>query len=143
MTLSMYRPRHLADVMNRLFEEAYVRPQRSQTVVEDDALPLDVQDKDDAYIITAAIPGLTPEAVSIEVQSNSVTIRGEVAAPEADDEARWVMQERTYGKFARTLNFQVELDSVKAEASVANGLLTLRIPKAEAAKPKLVKVLAK
>jgi HSP20 family protein len=66
-----------------------------------------------------------------------------VVAPEYDDQAQWVLQERSYGKFSRTLNFTVELDSGKAEAAVENGLLNLRVPKAETAKPKMVKIQAK
>lgn len=142
MNLSLYRPRYLADAMHR-FDESFVRSFRSPHVIEDDPLPLDVLDKDDVYIITAAIPGLKPEDVNIEIQNNTVTIRGEVVAPEHDDQAQWVLQERSYGKFSRTLNFTVELDSVKAEAIVENGLLNLRVPKAETAKPRMVKIQAK
>ncbi len=143
MTLSLYRPSHLADTMQRLFDESFVRPYRRPYVIEDAPLPLDVLDKDDEYIITAAIPSLKPEDVNIEIQNNTVTIRGEVVAPAYDDQAQWVLQERGYGKFSRTLNFTVDLDSVKAEATVENGLLTLRVPKAESAKPRMVKIQAK
>lgn len=143
MTLSLYRPRHLADAMQRLFNESFMRSHGSPYVIEDDPLLLDVLAKDDEYIITAAIPGLKPEDVNIEVQNNTVTIRGEVVAPEADGQAQWMLQERSYGRFARTLNFPVELDSVKAEAAVENGVLSLRVPMAETAKPRMVKIQAK
>ncbi len=53
------------------------------------------------------------------------------------------MQERRYGKFARTLTLPAEVDSAKAEATIENGLLTLRVPKAEAARPKMIKVKAR
>jgi HSP20 family protein len=143
MTLSVYRPSHMADAIQRFFDESFVRSYRRPHVIEDAPLPLDVQDKDDAYIITATVPSLKPEDVNIEIQNNTVTIRGEVVAPEYDDQAQWVLQERSYGKFSRTLTFRVELDSVKAEATVENGLLTLRVPKAETAKPRMVKIQAK
>jgi HSP20 family protein len=120
-----------------------MRSHGSPYVIEDDPLLLDVLAKDDEYIITAAIPGLKPEDVNIEVQNNTVTIRGEVVAPEADGQAQWMLQERSYGRFARTLNFPVELDSVKAEAAVENGVLSLRVPMAETAKPRMVKIQAK
>lgn len=143
MTLSLYRPSHMADAMQRLFDESFVRPYRRLQVIEDTPLPLDVLDKDDEYIITATVPGLKPEDVNIEIQNKTVTIRGEVIAPENDEQAQWMLQERSYGKFSRTLTFTVELDSVKAEATVENGLLTLRVPKAETAKPRMVKIQAK
>jgi len=53
------------------------------------------------------------------------------------------MQERPYGKFQRTLNINIAVDANKAEARYENGLLTLVIPKSEAAKPKVIQVAAK
>jgi HSP20 family protein len=143
MTLSAYRPSYMPDTMQRLLYEYQMRSYRRSQVTEEAPLRLDVLDQDDVYIITAAVPGLKPEDVAIEIQKNAVTIRGEVVASEHDEQAEWVLQERGYGKLARTLNFKAELDSLKAEATVENGVLTLRVPKAESAKPRMVKIQAK
>ena len=99
--------------------------------------------KDDEYVITASTPGLKAEDLSVEVLGDTVTVSGEIFAPAPDEKAKYVLQERRYGKFARTLTLPVELDSAKAEAVIENGLLTLRVPKAEAARPKMIKVKAK
>ncbi len=143
MPLSIYRPMRLIDAMDRLFDESLVHPYDHPYVAESYPLPLDVQAGDDEYVVTAAVPGLKADDLGVEVLGESVTIRGEVFAPEADEKANWLLQERQYGKFARTLNFPVELDAAKAEAHVENGVLTLRVPKSEAAKPKTIKVKAR
>lgn len=106
-------------------------------------LPLDVRAEGDDYVITAAVPGLRAEDVSVEILGQRVTISGDVPAPEADEKAEWLLRERGYGQFSRTLKFAAELDGAHAEAIVKDGVLTLRLPKAETAKPKQIKVLAK
>ena len=59
------------------------------------------------------------------------------------ENVNYVLQERTYGEFQRTLTINVAVDADKAEAKFENGLLTLTIPKAEAAKPKTIQVRSK
>jgi HSP20 family protein len=79
----------------------------------------------------------------VEVLGETVTIRGEIKSEQNGEQDGYLLQERRYGKFSRTLNFPVELDGAKAEASVENGVLTLRVPKAETARPKTIKVKAR
>jgi len=145
MTLSIYRPMRLIDAMNRLFDESVLHPNDRPYVADERAyaLPLDVIAKDDEYVITAAVPGLKPDDLSVEVLGETVTIRGEIKSEQNGEQDGYLLQERRYGKFSRTLNFPVELDGAKAEASVENGVLTLRVPKAETARPKMIKVKAK
>jgi HSP20 family protein len=145
MTLSIYRPMRLIDAMNRLFDESVLHPYDRPYVADERAyaLPLDVIAKDDEYVITAAVPGLEPDDLSVEVLGETVTIRGEIKSEQNGEQDGYLLQERRYGKFSRTLNFPVELDGAKAEASVENGVLTLRVPKAETARPKTIKVKAR
>ena len=107
------------------------------------ALPLDVVAAGDEYIIRAAVPGLKAEDLHLEVLGDTITIRGEVAAEEQSEEANWLLRERSNGKFARTLTLPTEVDGAKAEAAIENGVLTLRLPKAETARPKNITVKAK
>lgn len=106
-------------------------------------LPLDVRAEGDDYVLTASVPGLRAEDLSVEILGERVTLAGQIPASEADEKAEWLLRERGYGKFARTLKFAAELDGAHAEATVKDGVLTLRLPKAETAKPKQIKVLAK
>lgn len=145
MTLSIYRPMRMSDVMNRLFADPYLRRSPYYGDYTNDAyvMPLDVIAKEDEFVIMAAVPGLKPEDLSVEVLGETVTLKGTVSAPAEDEKTTWLLQERQYGRFSRTLNFPVELNGAKADASIEDGILTLRIPKSETAKPKTIKVTAK
>ena len=101
--------------------------------------PVDVKDVNDAFTITAMLPGLTPEEVEIQIVNENVSLKGEFKN-ELEEGAAYILQERPSGKFFRTVTLSDMLDSAKAEAHMENGILTLRIPKAEAAKPKTIKV---
>ena len=140
MSLSLYRPFRLSEMMDRMFDDSVFGPR----VMGGLGIPMDVYVTDEDYIIYALVPGLRAEDLNVEVNDNTVTIQGEVAAPaKMSDKSNCLLQEIRYGKFSRSVAISGEIDGAKAEAHVENGLLTLRIPKAEAAKPKTIKVLAK
>ena len=100
------------------------------------SLAVDVRADDDAYVVTAFVPGLTAEELNIQVLDDTVSIEGEYKA----DESQYMLSELPSGAFRRTLRLPTELDADKAEANIENGVLTLRLPKAESARPKVVKV---
>lgn len=104
-------------------------------------IPVDVKAEDDAYVLTAMIPGVSAEDLNIQVVNETVTIQGEIKS--AEDKGDYLLRERPTGNFSRVLTLPDELDAAKADADVTNGVLTLRIPKAEDAKPKSIKVVAK
>lgn len=102
-------------------------------------VPMDVQAENDDFIITALVPGLKPEDLNIQIINESVTLSGELKLGE-DEKANIIHRECPSGKFHRTITLPSTLDATKAEAHVENGVLTLRVPKAEEAKPKTIKV---
>ena len=136
-----YRPTRFAEAVNRLFDESVVNPQLSNPTIA--ALPLNVVLSGDTYVITAAVPGLKAEDLHLEVLGDTVTLSGELPAPELGEHDQWLLRERRSGKFVRTLTLPTEVEGAQAEASVEQGVLTVRLPKAETAKPKSIKVLAK
>ena len=136
-----YRPLRLSEAVSRLFDESIVNPQLLSP--EAAALRLDIVANGDEYVITAAVPGLKAEDLSLEVLGDTVTIRGEMPATEAPEGVEVLLHERRYGKFVRSVTLPAEVDGAKAEAAIADGVLTLRLPKAETAKPKTIKVNAK
>jgi HSP20 family protein len=138
MSLTLYRPMRIFEMLDRMYNPDLDRPR----AVIPMAMPLDVVDGEDDYVVKAVVPGLKAEDLNIEIKDNVVTLTGETKEPETG-KGRYLMDEICYGKFARTLTIDGDLDGSKAEAHLENGLLTLRIPKAESAKPKVVKVLAK
>ena len=93
----------------------------------------------DLYVITSLVPGLEADAINVEVLNNTVAIRGEFQAVEREGE-KYLLCELPAGRFSRIITLPVALDSAKAEASLKNGVFTLRVPKAEAHRPKVIKV---
>jgi HSP20 family protein len=122
----------LREAMNRLFEASHVRPDSLFSVGS--AGQLDVYTEGDNYVIEAALPGLNPDAVSVEVLGNQVTISGEY--PAAPEGRQYLLRERAAGRFRRTLTLPSDVDVAKAEGHYEHGLLRLTAPKAEHAKPK-------
>ena len=103
------------------------------------SLAVDVREEADAYILSALVPGLKADDLNIQVLEDVVTIAGEFK----DDESQYLMRELPYGSFSRTLRLPVTLDAGKAEAKITDGVLTLRLAKAESARPKTIKVAVK
>jgi len=104
--------------------------------------PVDVRAEKDDFIITAFLPGVKSEDLNIQVVNETVSIQGEIK-PRGDNSEDYLLQECPVGKFVRTLTLPDPLNSAKAEASLENGVLTLRVPKAEEARPKMIKVVSK
>jgi len=132
----------LREAMDHLFEDSYV-PTRRQAEQREQVwrLPLDAYITAEEIVILANMPGVTPEKVEISIEGDTLTIKGERPAP--IENVDYVLQERTYGKFQRTLNINIPVDANKAEAKFEDGLLTLVVPKAEAVKPKTIQVVSK
>jgi HSP20 family protein len=86
---------------------------------------------------------MDPSALDISIEKGQVTIKGEVPDVAASEEARnatWYVHELPHGEFQRTLSVPFEVDANRAEATFENGMLRLVLPKAEAARPRQIKV---
>jgi HSP20 family protein len=131
----------LRDAMDRLFNESFVPGTR--TALGASAFPLDVYATEDAMTVLAAVPGIDPSALDISIEKGQVTIKGQVPDVADSEEARnatWYVHELPHGEFQRTLSVPFEVDAGKAEATFENGMLRLTLPKAEAARPRQIKV---
>jgi HSP20 family protein len=134
----------LRDAMDRLFEDSFFRTSLTWREVEGERvmrLPLDVYMTPEEVVIQATVPGLKPDDVQITLEGDTLTIKGEVKPP--IENVDYILQERPYGQFSRTLTFNIPIQADKAEATFENGVLTLVVPKAEAIKPKTIKVKAR
>ena len=127
----------LSDAMDRMFEDAWTRPTPARAEREA-RLPLDVYTTPSEVVLTANVPGLKPDEVEITLEGDTLSIHGEFKAPMENVE--YVFQERSFGKFSRTLTINVPVDVNKVEATFDSGVLTITLPKAEAARPKTIKV---
>jgi HSP20 family protein len=102
-------------------------------------LPVDVHVDDDGYIITASVPGLTPDKVEIKILDNVVTLTGG-AEDGHEEDGRYLMREIGTSHFERSFELPDPVDASKAEASMKDGLLTVRLPKAEESRPKVIEI---
>lgn len=120
----------------------WARPYRAENDVENEVdvfVPVNVRADGDDFVISALIPGVKADKLSIQVVNETVTIEGEIPAETAED-ARYLLQERPSGKFYRVIRLAQPLDPGKAEADLSDGVLTLRVPKAEEARPRTIKI---
>lgn len=127
--------------MDRLFEDSFVRPSRTGLADwSSGILPVDMIDKDDQVLIKASVPGVQPDDIDITITGDTLTIKGEVYATDETGSDKYLCRECQYGAFSRSMTLPSGLDTDGAEASFENGVLTLRIPKAEEVKPKMIRV---
>lgn len=97
-------------------------------------------EEEEAAYLEAELPGLTLGDIEVSVMGNAVSIQGERKLPEMK-EATYYRRERATGRFSRTMTLPWEINAEKVEAKLHEGILTVRLPKAESAKPKKIKVL--
>lgn len=103
--------------------------------------PLDVMEGENEYVISALLPGIKADDVNIQVVNDTLSISGEIDAGR-DENASYLLQERPEGSFSRTLTLEDPLDADNIKAELVNGVLTLHVPKSEAARPKKISVKA-
>lgn len=127
---------HMRRMMDRLMDELETE---QRTTEREMTLALDVLADDDGYTVRALIPGVEAEDLEVEVLNNTVTISGEFPTVESTD-GKYLLSELPTGRFSRSITLPTALDSSKVDASLRNGVLTLRIPKAEAHRPKTIQV---
>ncbi len=127
----------MRDAMNRMFEDTIAETTPTEREM---MLAVDVQAEDEAYEIVALVPGLDADDLNIEVLNNTVTLRGEFKSTAMED-SKYLVSELPAGRFSRVLTMPADLDSAKAEASIKNGVLRLRVPKAESHRPKSIKII--
>ena len=142
MTFYMFPSRRFANMrqaMDRLLDEGLGEASQESRELQ---LAVDIQATDEAYLLTAFVPGLSAEEMDIEILNNTVTIRGEFKST-GKEEAKYLLCELPAGPFSRTITLPTSLDPARTEASMKNGILTLSIPKAEAHRPKSIKVVSK
>lgn len=96
------------------------------------------EDKDN-YYLRAELPGISAEDLEISVTGSTLSLEGERKIPEAEN-ARYHRRERESGKFSRVLTLPSQIDSEKVEAHSTDGILTVKLPKSEAAKPRQITV---
>lgn len=124
--MSLYiQPYPFRRTVRRLAAESQTRP-----------LGVNVREEDDAYVLSALVPGLKAEDLNIQVLENVVSIEGEYKS----EEAEYLLSELPNGSFRRALRLPSDIEADQVQAKIADGVLTLNLPKAESARPKKIQI---
>jgi HSP20 family protein len=135
----------MREAIGRLFDEAFVRPGSfSGGTGFGMTVPVDIGEERDAVIVRAAAPGLDPESIEITVQRGILTLKGRRSLYDQEEAQRyvWHMRGLTEGPFQVTASLPAEVNADAAQAGYEYGIVTVRLPKAESAKPKQIQVTA-
>ena len=102
---------------------------------------VDITEADDSYLILAEIPQVEKDDVKVTVENGTLNIRGERRLEKVDEaKTRYHRLERAYGAFARSFSLPPDADPSRVEAQFRDGVLRLRVPKSEEARPKQIEV---
>jgi HSP20 family protein len=128
----------LREAMNRLFEDSVI----SQGTWGQRGLAANLYETSEGFVLQVPMPGVNPESVEITAKQDTLSLawKTSVPAPEGAT-ARW--QGFTNGEYQQSLTLPTAINAEKVEAEYENGILTLRLPKAEHAKARTIKVNAK
>jgi HSP20 family protein len=123
--------------MDHLYENLWGSPQRQGAGV----FPLiNLTETNQSFIIRAELPGVAANDLDIQATANTITLSGERKIPSEDEDARYHRREREAGRFSRVVGLPGEIDQDRVEANLVNGVLTVNIAKAAAAKPRQITV---
>lgn len=123
--------------MNRLFEDYYPtnRVRRAPSYPA-----LNVWSNEEGLMVTAEVPGIRSEDIEINVVGDTLTLSGARKADDLTENGRYHRQERGYSSFNRALQLPFPVDVAKVEATFRNGVLNIRLPRAEELKPRKIQV---
>lgn len=143
----------LREAMNRLLEDSVLLPGRAlgTTAPETSQLTargaqtlgapaLDIQDQNDAFLVRASLPGVRPEDLHIEARGNQVMLSGQIREEQETERGNYLLRERRVGQFSRTFTLPSEVNPEAAQATYANGILTLRLPKSETGRSRQIPI---
>jgi HSP20 family protein len=130
----------LSDEMTRMFGRALgdVRGGSPQSWTP----ALDVIDTPEAIVLKADLPGVSPEDVSIEFHEDTLTLTGERRFTDKVEDGRYHRLERSYGRFSRSLTLPKDVKADEISATFEEGVLEVRVPKAEEVKPRQIRISA-
>jgi HSP20 family protein len=131
----------LRESMNRLFEETFGPIMEKSEKKGGSWNPsVDIYETHDEMILAAEIPGLDEKDIAIQIEDNTLSIKGERQFAKETKEENYRRIERSYGSFCRSFSLPGHIDQEKIKADHENGVLKITMPKKKELKPKTVKI---
>ena len=143
MKLVKYRTNNLLPGlrdMGSLFDHFFSNDFYGQDPCEDFCPVLDVVSEKDAYVLSAELPGVKPEDVELQFEKGVLTLSGEKKSAHKSEDKGYCRIESSHGKFVRKIRLPEDADSENISANFENGILKIRVKKAESAKPKSISI---
>ncbi len=140
----------LRDAMNNLFDESFWSPfdhsLMSNFSKSNMGFPkVNISETEKEIVVTANVPGISSEDISVEVNDNILTLSGQMTKEnkEEDKDKKYYRYERESGSFSRSFQLPVKVDEDKIEAETKNGVLTINLPKLQAEAKKKIQIKVK
>jgi HSP20 family protein len=131
----------IQDRMNRLFEQTLSRSRGDEAVSATTWTPaVDIYETSDTIVMKAELPGVTREDIQIQINDNTLTLKGERRFARDVQEESYLRIERAYGSFHRSFSLPASIQQEKIRALFKDGVLELTLPKAENSKPKPISI---
>jgi HSP20 family protein len=138
---SLRDPITLRESMNRLFKEAFGPITEKSEMKGDSWNPsVDIYETDDVLFLTAEIPGLDEKDIEIQIEDNTLSLKGERQFAKETKEENYRRIERSYGSFCRSFSLPRHIDQENIKANHENGVLKITMPKKKELKPKTIKI---
>src|SRR5581483_9072074 len=128
----------LRQMMDRLFDQAFVTPQTGHAGFGGPAL--NAYEEGDNYVVETQVPGLKPEDIDVTLEQGVLTIRGETKTEQERKERNYLVREHRTGSFSRSLRLPYAVDADAVQATYEHGVLRLTMPKAAEAKPRRIQI---
>jgi HSP20 family protein len=127
----------MRQVMDRLIENTLTD---DRSVTSEWGLPLDVVEDENDYTVKASLPGVKADDLDISYNKGLLTIKGEIKDESESTRGQYHLRERRFGTFSRSISLPTSVKPEDIQADFQNGILTLKMPKAEEVKPKRIPI---
>jgi HSP20 family protein len=131
--------------MDRIWNDVFAAPSPAattpSTAQKGVATPaIDIIDRDNEVLVVAEMPGVKREDISVSLEENTLSIKGEIKEEAEKESARYTYSERKYRAFSRSINLPVKIKAADIKATLKDGLLTVHIPKEVEHQPRKIKI---
>ena len=134
-----YNPISEYDRMNSMIDQILARGEQVQAAQQKHVIPVDVSQTETELIVRASVPGINPTELFVEIEDQTLTIRGETKKETLEDEKIY-RNEISYGSYTRSIRLPDQLEVDKTTAKFDNGMVKISIPKIPIVKPVAIKV---